>query len=353
MLFISYIYYIQHACNIVVRSSLGIVEVLVGSCIVWWGVLGVGMLMRGCGGGWWVLVLCRVSSWGFLCMRLGTEKDRSVLGFLSAPWSCVLGFLVGNPGTGLVLVGPSCHVLLLVFLEFLCFHVWSIRAIHGMISFFSIWFWLNRLHYYLANMFKHYKHINVGYWNVDGLVEKVNNTAFNKLSDIDFVRVIKRMDLFCLSETHVGPDLNIALDNYYVYKSCRRISANNRFFGGFCIFISNFISKGMKVIRNNHQGTVWLKLRKDFLKLDKDLYICLTYISPSNSSYYRNNDFDSESVFDLIKQDCAEFIVTENVMIMEDFNAHGPHNSLDFIANDDFVIIMSLYQVTFTALIFL
>ena len=30
---------------------LGIVEALVGSCIVWWGVLGVGMLMGGCGGG--------------------------------------------------------------------------------------------------------------------------------------------------------------------------------------------------------------------------------------------------------------------------------------------------------------
>ena len=101
-------------------------------------------------------------------------------------------------------------------------------------------------------MFKHYKHINVGYWNVHGLAEKVNNTAFNKLSDIDFVRVIKRMDLFCLSETRVGPDLNIALDNYHVYKSCRKISANNRFFGGLCIFISNFIRKGIKVIRNNH-----------------------------------------------------------------------------------------------------
>ena len=185
-------------------------------------------------------------------------------------------------------------------------------------------------------MFNHCKHINVGYWNVHGLVEKVNNTAFNKLSDIDFVRVLKRMDLFCLSETHVGPDLNIALDNYYVYKSCRKISANNRFFGGFCIFISNFIRKGIKVIRNNHQDIVWLKLRNNFFKLNKDLYICFTYISPSNSSYYRNNDFDSESVFYLIKQDCAEFMVIGNVMIMADFNAHVPPNSLDFIVNDDF-----------------
>ena len=181
----------------------------------------------------------------------------------------------------------------------------------------------------------------------------MNNTAFNKLSDIDFVRVIKRMDLFCLSETHVGPDLNIALDNYYVYKSCREISANNRFFGGLCIFISNFIRKGIKVIRNNHQDIVWLKIRKDFFKLDKDLYICFTYISPSNSSYYRNNDTDSESVFDLIKQDCAEFMVTGNVMIMANFNAHVPHNSLDFIVDDDFDNHVLFNQVTFTALIFL
>ena len=57
-------------------------------------------------------------------------------------------------------------------------------------------------------MCKHYKHVNVGYWNIHSFVEKVNNTAFNKLSDDDVIRVLKRMDLFCLSETHVSPDFN-------------------------------------------------------------------------------------------------------------------------------------------------
>ena len=107
-------------------------------------------------------------------------------------------------------------------------------------------------------MFKHYKHINVDYWNVHGSVEKVNNTVFNNIFDTDFVRVVKGMDLVCLSETHVGPDFNISLDNYRTYKSCRKISANNRFYGGLCVFTSNIIKKGVKVIRNNHQDIIWL-----------------------------------------------------------------------------------------------
>ena len=117
-------------------------------------------------------------------------------------------------------------------------------------------------------MFKH-KHVNVGYWNIHSLVEKLNNTAFNKLSDDDFIRVVKRMDLFCLSETHVGPDFNIVFDNHHTYKSCWKISSNNRFYGGLCIFTANFIRKGVKIIRNNHQDIIWLNLKKNSLSLIK------------------------------------------------------------------------------------
>ena len=132
----------------------------------------------------------------------------------------------------------------------------------------------------------------------------------------------------------LGPDFNISLDNYHTYKSCRKISANNRFYCGLCIFISNIIKKSVTVIRNNHQDIIWLKLKKRLLKLEKDIYMCFTYIIPSNSSYYKNNDFDNESIFDLIKQDCAEFVVNGNVMIMADFNAYVPNGSLDYIVND-------------------
>ena len=39
-------------------------------------------------------------------------------------------------------------------------------------------------------------------------------SGFNKLSDNDFINHLKRMDLFCLSETHIGPDFNVTLENF-------------------------------------------------------------------------------------------------------------------------------------------
>ena len=184
-------------------------------------------------------------------------------------------------------------------------------------------------------MHKYYKHINVGYWTIHSLVEKGMSSGFNKLSDNDFTNILKRMDLFCLSETHIGLDFDVILENFHTYKSCRKLSANNRFFGGLCVFTSVYIKNGVKVIKNDHQDIIWLKLSKDFFKLDRDIYICFTYISPSNSIYFKHNDFDSDTIFDLIKQDCAEFMVKGKVLIMGDFNAYVPNDSLDYIGDDD------------------
>ena len=129
------------------------------------------------------------------------------------------------------------------------------------------------------------------------------------------------------------------LENFHTYKSCRKLSANNRIFGGLCVFISVYIKNGVNVIKNDHQDIIWFKLSKDFFKLDRDNYICFTYISPSNSVYFKHNDFDSDTIFDLIKQDRAEFMVKGKVLIIGDFNAYVPNDSLDYIGDDVEMII--------------
>ena len=88
---------------------------------------------------------------------------------------------------------------------------------------------------------------------------------------------------------------------------------------------------------------MWLKLSKDFFKLDKDIYICFTYISPSNSVYFKHNDFDSDTLFDLIKQDCAEFMAKGKVLLMGDFSAYVPNDSLDYISDDHIPIPNDIY----------
>ena len=76
------------------------------------------------------------------------------------------------------------------------------------------------------------------------------SSGFNKLSDNNFINILKRMDLFCLSETHVGPDFDVFLENFHTYKSCRKLSANNRFLEAFVFshqFILRMVSKLSKM----------------------------------------------------------------------------------------------------------
>ena len=139
---------------------------------------------------------------------------------------------------------------------------------------------------------------------IHGLTKKVHNSVVNELLDSDFVKVLKKLDLFCLPETHCGPDFNVMLQDFHVYKSCRKVSANNRLFGGLCIFTSKLTKNRVKITKNCHQDIILLKRRKEFFKLDRHLFLCFSYIIPSNSIYFKNNDFDSDFLFDCIRQDC-------------------------------------------------
>ena len=67
-----------------------------------------------------------------------------------------------------------------------------------------------------------YKFINIGSWNIQGLQKKINSSYINKLKDPDFLDTIKNLDIFCLSETHIGKDSELE---------------NMRYFGGLCLYI--------------------------------------------------------------------------------------------------------------------
>ena len=187
---------------------------------------------------------------------------------------------------------------------------------------------------------KFFNHINVGYWNVHGILERINNHNESKLSDPDFPKLFKNIDLFCLSETHIGPDFGMTLKGFKSIKSCRKISGNNRYFGGLCIFISNLIKQDVKVVKNDHPDIIWIKLKKGFFNLSKNIFICFTYISPSDSDYYKNNNFTSDDLFEYIRQDCAELRPKGNILLMGDINAYLP------------VMLLTILQMTLLMIMF-
>ena len=99
------------------------------------------------------------------------------------------------------------------------------------------------------------------------------------------------------------------------------MSNNKRYYGGLCLFVQKLIVKGVKIIKNTHPDIMWVKLDKVFFNFDRDLYICFCYISPSSSQVYKQQNIMSETLFDTIQEDCANFKSRGNLMVMGDFNA--------------------------------
>ena len=85
---------------------------------------------------------------------------------------------------------------------------------------------------------------------------------------------------------------------------------------------------------------IWIQLKKDFFNLSKNIFICFTYINPSDSDYYKNNNFTSDDLFEYIRQDCAELRPKGNILLMGDINAYLP------------VMLLTILQMTLLMIMF-
>ena len=116
------------------------------------------------------------------------------------------------------------------------------------------------------NINKHLRLLNIGYWNIQGLNQKINGSNLNKLNDKEFLDTVANLDIFCLSETHIGSDFLTQLKNFKSFKSCRNSSGNNKFSGGLSLFTSKIVSKSIKVFKNSDPDVLWVKLNRFFFQ---------------------------------------------------------------------------------------
>ena len=92
-----------------------------------------------------------------------------------------------------------------------------------------------------------FNNLTVGCWNIEGIYENVNSVKISKLTQPFFRDILKKHEVLCLQETHVGQDEIIpSIDGYDTIPHCRKISGNSRFFGGILIFAKTCIKNGIK-----------------------------------------------------------------------------------------------------------
>ena len=176
-------------------------------------------------------------------------------------------------------------------------------------------------------MVKHW--LKIGYWNIDGLKRISDGTI--KTDDVEVRQCIEKHDIFCLSEVKCSESAIPSIPGYSTFKLCRGINKKiNRYFGGLVIYYRCELRPGLKFLPNKTSDYVWLKLCKNFMHIEKDLYMCCVYIPPENSSYYKALNIN---LLELIEEETSVYSHQGSVLLMGDMNART-NTSLDFIEND-------------------
>ncbi|CAC5367435.1 unnamed protein product [Mytilus coruscus] len=126
--------------------------------------------------------------------------------------------------------------------------------------------------------------LSIGSWNVNGLGDKYR--------DDQFMSCLK-YDINILIETWKGVDDTSNIPDFKNFQKCRKKNRRSRrFSGGIIILYKSHIHKGIIEIKDltSSKNRLWIKLDKNFFGLEKDLFVCATYITQLNSPHY-DDDF--------------------------------------------------------------
>ena len=158
----------------------------------------------------------------------------------------------------------------------------------------------------------------------------------NKLNTVELRRVFQNNDIICLTEVWGDPSQCFDVDgftHYVLHRQENKISCT-RNSGGIIIYIRNEFASDDILFKKVNDTHIWLKIKHDIFGFENDVYLCLCYIPPSNSS--RQGIMES-NIFDDILQNIAhiQHITNDacNIVLLGDLNSRiGQH--YDYVADD-------------------
>ena len=124
-------------------------------------------------------------------------------------------------------------------------------------------------------------------WNVNGLVRK--------LTDTNFLDYVNDYQILLLTETWIGRNnvMNLEINGYsseHVFGNKSPGCVKGRYSGGISLYVKDYLKDRVKVIDKNSAGLLWLKIDSDLFDFKEDVFICSTYIPPSDSRVFISSD---------------------------------------------------------------
>ena len=62
--------------------------------------------------------------------------------------------------------------------------------------------------------------------------------------------------------------------------------------GGIIVYIKDNIRQGVKLVKNEIDCVIWIKLDKNYYSTEEEMYICITYVAPENSPIHNLYNLD-------------------------------------------------------------
>jgi len=164
-------------------------------------------------------------------------------------------------------------------------------------------------------------------YNIQGMF----SSAFGeKTTNPDFVNIVYSSDIIILLETWCRLDSKICTPPNYRELRIPSIKQpnikNGRDSGGIIVWFKDHLWHYIQPVKKG-KTHIWLKLQKELLCLDEDMYLCATYIPPYESPYY------NEDIFPTLQSEIVYFQSLGSVLLMGDLNARTGKEA-DYITSD-------------------
>ena len=175
--------------------------------------------------------------------------------------------------------------------------------------------------------------MKIGFWNINGLG--------NKLEDENFISILKKYEIICLTETwglESNIDNLIIPDGYQAFHHYRKNKHKKakRNSGGIMVLYKKEIGNFLKLKNKENENILWIQIDKKLLLTKKNLVLGTVYISPINSTINNrtDNSFDSNETFATLYQHISSFSNENDILIGGDFNARTG-DLIDFIETEN------------------
>ena len=144
------------------------------------------------------------------------------------------------------------------------------------------------------------------HWNISGAYVNICGDSYFKVNESsELINLLSKHDIFCLTETHCGYNNPLKFEGHVVNNVIRPKSVNaKKHNGGIAIGVRENLRKGIKYEPKNNacKEYQWLKLKREFFNLERDIFLPVVYVPPYNSPVHNNYD-----IFSLIEEDIAKF----------------------------------------------